>query len=171
MYSLFRRYTGQQPQPPPGSNDVSPTDAYWTTQETQQQTVQIQGNSYSLGNLLNGGMGDAPVIIPQQHPTGTQTSNAALPIGESLNTSYPPALRLFIGHLQYHLSARFTTVYPARLGPLSASFKTLHRPPLRLFPASILLPFIRLLPEPLSVSFWALYLQGLLPFIYIFGAI
>ena len=29
----FFRYTGQQPQPPPGTNNTSPTELYWTQQE------------------------------------------------------------------------------------------------------------------------------------------
>jgi len=29
----FFRYTGQQPQPPPGNNHTSPTEAYWNQQD------------------------------------------------------------------------------------------------------------------------------------------
>lgn len=30
----FFRYTGQTPQPPPGTNTTSPTDAYWNNMAT-----------------------------------------------------------------------------------------------------------------------------------------
>ena len=68
---------------------MSPTDAYWEQQEAQQQqaTVQIQGNSYSLGNLLNGGMGDAQVLVQQHNAAGAVSQanavNSVVPIGES----------------------------------------------------------------------------------------
>jgi len=29
----FFRYTGQQPQPPPGNNHTSPSEAYWNQQD------------------------------------------------------------------------------------------------------------------------------------------
>ena len=37
----FFRYTGQQPQPPPGNNHTSPSDGYWNQQD-------ITGNGKTL---------------------------------------------------------------------------------------------------------------------------
>jgi len=36
----FFRYTGQQPQPPPGTNNTSPSDGYWNQQD---MTAQVGG--------------------------------------------------------------------------------------------------------------------------------
>ncbi len=36
----FFRYTGQAPQPPPGSNHLSPTDAYWNNTDPSGMTPQ-----------------------------------------------------------------------------------------------------------------------------------
>ena len=65
---------------------MSPSDAYWEQQELQQQqqqTVQIQGNSYNLGSLLNGGVGDGQILL-QQHPTAMV--NNVVPIGQHCKT-------------------------------------------------------------------------------------
>merc|ERR1711894_299743 len=55
----FFRYTGQQPQPPPGCEDTSPSENYWLQQDTGMSVEQVQPNVFSMGTLLNGGgMGD-----------------------------------------------------------------------------------------------------------------
>jgi len=37
----FFRYTGQQPQPPPGNNHTSPSEAYWNQQDLTAGTNQL----------------------------------------------------------------------------------------------------------------------------------
>jgi len=43
----FFRYTGQQPQPPPGNNHTSPSEAYWNQQD-------LTAGIFTLGNSSTG---------------------------------------------------------------------------------------------------------------------
>jgi len=49
----FFRYTGQTPQPPPGTNQTSPSEAYWNGQDPTVQ-VQVQGNQLAAYQVLAG---------------------------------------------------------------------------------------------------------------------
>lgn len=42
----FFRYTGQQPQPPPGNNHTSPSEAYWNQHD-------LTGNIDCVGHVMN----------------------------------------------------------------------------------------------------------------------
>jgi len=61
----FFRYTGQQPQPPPGTNTASPSDSYWNQQDLTGQAAAaggVQANAYNVA-LLNGAMGDGSQLL------------------------------------------------------------------------------------------------------------
>lgn len=57
----FFRYTGQQPQPPPGNNHTSPSEAYWGQQDLTAGGG-VPANAYNVA-LLNGGMGDGSQLL------------------------------------------------------------------------------------------------------------
>jgi len=50
----FFRYTGQAPQPPPGTNQTSPSEAYWNGTDPTLQVVAVQGQNLAGYAMLNG---------------------------------------------------------------------------------------------------------------------
>jgi histone-arginine methyltransferase CARM1 len=71
----FFRYTGQQPQPPPGTNHTSPSETYWNQQDL---TGAVQANAFNVA-LLNGGMGDGSQLL-QVDQAGVMYNNL-MPLG------------------------------------------------------------------------------------------
>jgi histone-arginine methyltransferase CARM1 len=77
----FFRYSGQQPQPPPGTNTASPSENYWNQQDlTGQAAVAagVQPNAFNVA-LLNGAMGDGSQLL-QVGQTGVVYNNL-VPLG------------------------------------------------------------------------------------------
>lgn len=72
----FFRYTGQQPQPPSGTNHTSPSDGYWNQQDLSSS---VQPNAYNVA-LLNGAMGDGSQLV-QMGQTGNLVYNNLVPLG------------------------------------------------------------------------------------------
>ena len=114
----YFRYTGQAPQPPPGTQDTSPSEQYWQTLDQQQQV------SMTNGAIVNGSTSALidvsqlnsihPQHLQQQHthqhlqqpqavvishnPMGTQMGMSASPGGN--NRSSPGLNRLGTGGVQ-----------------------------------------------------------------------
>lgn len=77
------RYTGQPVQAPPGTNHVSPTDAYWASQDGAEAAG---GDAYEVA-VLNGGTGmdiqqdGAQFMQTSQQPMTVLYNNNVLPLG------------------------------------------------------------------------------------------
>ncbi|KAK2167381.1 hypothetical protein LSH36_28g01036 [Paralvinella palmiformis] len=65
----FFRYTGQQPQPPPGTEHTSPSEAYWNQHDPNAAVDQVQ--TFGVTSLLNGATDETHGIHPQSGPVQT----------------------------------------------------------------------------------------------------
>ncbi|RWS00854.1 Histone-arginine methyltransferase CARMER-like protein [Dinothrombium tinctorium] len=74
----YFRYTGQAPQPPPGTHETSPSEQYWQTLDSTQNSTAI-GNINTLTNnamngVINGNTGAAIVDMTSLHPQQQSSS-------------------------------------------------------------------------------------------------
>lgn len=63
----YFRYTGQAPQPPPGTYETSPSEQFWATLDQQQQASAIQTNGVTLMNGSTPSLVDVTQLNQSNH--------------------------------------------------------------------------------------------------------
>lgn len=99
----YFRYTGQPPQPPPGCQEVSPSEQYWQTLDTNQlstQTMNSGANSAMNGVVVMNGNTQLNSVIDinnmqlQQPSANTINTLNAMNTLNNINNHQPHAMQL-----------------------------------------------------------------------------
>ncbi|RWS31918.1 Histone-arginine methyltransferase CARMER-like protein [Leptotrombidium deliense] len=87
----YFRYTGQAPQPPPGTHETSPSEQYWQTLDPTQNSVAAGSlNNCVMNGVLNGSSGAALVDVNVTPSVHQQSSNVGV-IGSLVNLGSLPS--------------------------------------------------------------------------------
>ena len=79
----YFRYTGQNPQPPPGSHETSPTDQYWQSLET---------NQVVMNGMMNGNSAMPMVDINNFQQTGSHSASPTHTGNVGFLSSHSPSI-------------------------------------------------------------------------------
>lgn len=79
----YFRYTGQNPQPPPGTHETSPTEQYWQS---------LEANQVMMNGMMNGNSGLPIVDMSNLQQTGSNIANQSQTANVGFISSHQPSM-------------------------------------------------------------------------------